>query len=392
MKLGILPLAGGILLAAQPVPFALILADEFRNEIGMKKAVAQPVEDRLFEAVAAHGQAVVASTAVADIGAAILVLVDEDKTATTNPTLDDPGKQMARAPCTLGPDRAAIHDNLRPGLGLTVLDLVPELFFDDAQLRHLLDDPLLRRVRSCLPPAGVRVLDEALPVPDEFAGVELVIEKPCTAAPVAIDRRRPPSCAAGAINALKVQCGCDRSRAAPRGELAEDLADDARFLVVDDALAGRRHAVVAECAYHVIAIGDAAGRALLTHPAFETPMGLLGEILEIERTHGSLEADVKLGDLAFGDRDERDRPVGQELVEGSDMFLVARQPVDAFGKQDVERAIARVLGQFAVARSGQRGAADPVVGIDFRQLPAFKIDALLAQAHLVFDRRAALHV
>ncbi|AZN70539.1 hypothetical protein D5400_03960 [Georhizobium profundi] len=52
-------LTDGILFAPEPVPLALILTDEFCDEVGMKKTVAQAIEHCVFEVVATHGQAVV---------------------------------------------------------------------------------------------------------------------------------------------------------------------------------------------------------------------------------------------------------------------------------------------------------------------------------------------
>ena len=44
---------------------------------------------------------------------------------------------------------------------------------------------------------------------------------------------------------------------------------------------------------------QAAGRAALMHPAVESAMRLEREILEVERVHGALKADVQLGELAL---------------------------------------------------------------------------------------------
>ncbi|WP_404863553.1 hypothetical protein [Georhizobium sp. MAB10] len=76
-------------MAFSALPLALMLANEFRDQIGIKKAVAQAIEDCVLEAVAAHGLAGVAGATVANIGAAILVCVDEDEAAATDNTLED---------------------------------------------------------------------------------------------------------------------------------------------------------------------------------------------------------------------------------------------------------------------------------------------------------------
>jgi hypothetical protein len=45
-----------------------------------------------------------------------------------------------------------------PNMLLPSLHLVPELVIDDAQVRYVLRDPLVRRVRPSLPLAGCRIL------------------------------------------------------------------------------------------------------------------------------------------------------------------------------------------------------------------------------------------
>lgn len=76
-------------MAFSALPLALMLANEFRDQIGIKKAVPTAVENGVLEAVATHGQAVVTGAAVAHIGAAIRVFVDEDEAAAAGNTLED---------------------------------------------------------------------------------------------------------------------------------------------------------------------------------------------------------------------------------------------------------------------------------------------------------------
>ena len=74
-----------------------------------------------------------------------------------------------------------------PNTKLPSLHFVPELVIDDAEVRYVLRDPLVRRVRSSLSLAGRRILDKALPVPNELADVELVVQHPGAPSPVAVD-------------------------------------------------------------------------------------------------------------------------------------------------------------------------------------------------------------
>jgi len=63
---------------------------------------------------------------------------------------------------------------------------------DDAEFRHVGDDPLLRRIEPRHPLAGRGVLDIAEPVPDQPADVEFVVEQAGAALRVAPDGRVVP--------------------------------------------------------------------------------------------------------------------------------------------------------------------------------------------------------
>src|SRR4029077_14932185 len=76
---------------------------------------------------------------------------------------------------TFGADTGIIMGQRQPKLALPRFDPVPELVIDNAQLRYLLRDPFFDRVRPVLPLAGCRILDNALPVPDQPAD----IRRPC---------------------------------------------------------------------------------------------------------------------------------------------------------------------------------------------------------------------
>jgi hypothetical protein len=80
---------------------------------------------------------------------------------------------------------------------LSHFDSVPEFLVQDSEFRHLPNEPLAGFVQPGNPPAGLRVLDEALSVPDQSADVQLVVQDPGAALPVPVDGRspqaRPPS-------------------------------------------------------------------------------------------------------------------------------------------------------------------------------------------------------
>ena len=62
-------------------------------------------------------------------------------------------------------------------------------------------------------------------------------------------------------------------------------------------------------------------------------MGLGGEVLEEERVHGALEADVQLANLAFGERHHAHAGEVEMLEQRSHGRLIAAHAVQSFGQQ-----------------------------------------------------------
>ena len=122
------------------------------------------------------------------------------------------------------------------------LDLVPQSVANDPQFRNFLYDPVLGRIRTGLASARIGVLDKGLPVPDELADVELVVEDARAAPPIAVDRRRSPGSPLRPGDALSVKSLRDGTRGAATRELGKHTADDCRFGLIDGAAAGDRRA------------------------------------------------------------------------------------------------------------------------------------------------------
>ena len=101
--------------------------------------------------------------------------------------------------------------------------------------------------------------------------------------------------------------------------------------------------VRADAAHDVVAVAVSAAGFSGFDAAAEAPAGLVRQVLEIERTHRSFEADVEFVDLALRDGDDPAARKVDPLENMSDVFLVARQPVEQFGDDDVEPAFQRIL-------------------------------------------------
>src|SRR5690606_18143517 len=113
---------------------------------------------------------------------------------------------------------------------LARLDRLPLRLINDPKVGQLLDDPVGFPVAAGQAFAGHRILDITLPVPDEPADIELIVEDAGAAGHMAADRGILPDLAPWSGNAFGVQGLGDGARAAAGGELAEDAADDGRFV------------------------------------------------------------------------------------------------------------------------------------------------------------------
>lgn len=258
------------------------------------------------------------------------------------------------------------------------------------------DHPLLWRVQPRLPLAGRGILDEPLPVPDQEADVGLVVEDPGSAFPVARDSGWTPGPGIFAVrraaDALRSQRGGERAGRQSGGIALKDAPNRGGLVLDDLAFPSGHRAVGAKCSHRAIAIADAARRLPVTDAAFQTAMCLLGELLEKEGRHRAAEADVHLVDLALGLGHDRHIEEAHALVQGCDMLLIARQPVERLCDNDVELAVHRGLLHRLDARPQVRGATHGLIGEDFHHAPAAIGAKRPAHADLVRNRCGRLQV
>ena len=67
------------------------------------------------------------------------------------------------------------------------MDPIPGIVIDDAEGRNFCDDPFVFRINPPAPPAGIRVLDEPLPVVSDTAPIKLVVENAISALATAVN-------------------------------------------------------------------------------------------------------------------------------------------------------------------------------------------------------------
>src|SRR5260221_1988812 len=113
------------------------------------------------------------------------------------------------------------------------MHLVPYRLVDDAELRDVVHEPEVFGIRTGKALARARVPHVALLVPDQPAGIEVVIENAGAAREVAADRRIPPGPPAGAGQSFEVQITGNHPGRLARAVILEDATDDGRLGIVD---------------------------------------------------------------------------------------------------------------------------------------------------------------
>lgn len=210
---------------------------------------------------------------------------------------------------------------------LPCLHSIPEIVVEDPELWCLLDDPFRFWVGARLPLSGVRVLYEALPVPDDLADIHLIIEDAVATLRVAVDRAETPVAARRGRNAVLVQCkGYGLGRLAGR-VVAENAANDGGLVFVDGAVAANGFAIGIQLLDHIVAIGIAATRFASLDTAALAAAGLVGKILEEEGIHCALEADMQMADLALRQGEYLHIRIGHAFEDSGDVFLITREAI-----------------------------------------------------------------
>ena len=88
--------------------------------------------------------------------------------------------------------------------------------------------------------------------------------------------------------------------------------------------------------HDLIAVSVATAGLSSLDPATQPAPGLVRKVLQIERVHGALEANMQLADLALRQSDNLDAGKAQPLEDRRRVLLVARQAVEGLGQNDRE--------------------------------------------------------
>jgi hypothetical protein len=193
-------------------------------------------------------------------------------------------------------------------------------------------------------------------------------------------------------NAIPVQVGRDGSWRLSHRKL-QDAADNRGLGFIDLALAPNRLALTVDALHHVVTVAESAAGLALLYPPAQTAMGFRGKVFQEQRIHRAFEADMKLGDFAFGQGDGLHAGETEVLEQGRHVSLIARDAIQCFGKYDVEPATLGVLQQRLDTRSkNDAGAGDGRVLISINDLPMLLASMLVTDAELILDRGYALVV
>ena len=197
--------AAPIMFGRLPVHFSVKFVNECPDHFWVHQLMPEPIQDLGFQLVSPQGQQIVTGSLVSGGGATVVGLTDFREPATADSAFEKAGEKITRSASTLRAYAFVFGHDARPGVPLALLDQVPEMVVKNAKVRHALDDPFGFRVWPRLAPTGIWILNELLTVPDQSTNIQLVVENPRAAPPVAVDRGGPPGLAGGTGDGLLVK-------------------------------------------------------------------------------------------------------------------------------------------------------------------------------------------
>ena len=381
------------------VQFLGVGAHGFGDIFSRNQLFGEARKNALFNHIASNGAAIVARTAPVAVETAIAISGDDAIVPVAAATGQQAGEQKRRAtqaiqlPGAIGPHAFSDMLEFHRNFPLPLAHRLPQLIINDTQVWHFRPDPVSFRVDAGDAPARLGVLDIAQPVPDHNACVKLVVNDASAAIDMAANGRVAPIFTGRAGDMVAIEVSGDSLGALAIGEFTEDAPDDGCLGLIDLALAADGFALAVEALDHIITIAKPTTCLALLHPPAQAAMGLGGEVLEEQRIHRALEADMQFGDFSLGQRDDFDTGELQVFEQDRYIGLIATNAIKRLRQHDLELTGARILQQRLNARTqGDAGTGNGGVLIGTCHLPIFPRRLIAADAELIVDGRHALHV
>nr|WP_233416998.1 hypothetical protein [Halovulum marinum] len=187
-----------------------------------------------------------------------------------------------------------------------LLNSVPEVLFDDPQVRHVGVFPIFARFHTADALAGGRIEHHPHPVPDKNAGVDCIAKDAVAPIGATVQRGGVPLHAPRRQDALCVQIVGDQPGRISFRVFLENSPDHISLMFHNLKLArfpkDRR-----------VAIGLATGTQALAYVSDHPAMDLFTEILEEQRAHKAANADLYLVLHTFIGRDDVDFAESQQF-------------------------------------------------------------------------------
>ncbi|MEQ1698129.1 MAG: hypothetical protein ABL901_20050 [Hyphomicrobiaceae bacterium] len=209
---------------------------------------------------------------------------------------------------------------------------IPCFNVDQSQLWHVLTEPFGFRVLTGHALARGRVFDKPLPVIDDCSPVQLVVEDAVATLRISQQRRCIPPAATRSGDALTIEVAHDSERPFALCVLEENPANDFSFAIID----GAPTSFLARVLDDIVAVALAAGDAASLDATDLTAPGFLRKVLQKQRRHRALQADMDFGHRAVGKGLDPRAVKGQCLVKRCNVGLAPREAVEAFCDDDVE--------------------------------------------------------
>jgi len=230
------------------------------HSISGNQLVGQPRQNTTFDIVTAHGMAVGAGAATVSVQTTVPVACD-DAVLTAAASAGQQARQQKRRTAQFVDMPGASRPHAPGGclelpfqFGLTGPGRRPGFIIDDPQFRNLGSDPLGFRVDPRNPLAGSRVLDIAQAVPDQDAGIELIVENAGPSADMAANGGIAPVLCERTGDAVAIEVTGNRTRAFAGSKLPENPPHDDGLGLVDFPLPAHRLAIAVEAFHHIIAV------------------------------------------------------------------------------------------------------------------------------------------